>query len=278
MLLSGSITVFIFSILAGILGSILGLGGGMIVIPVLSLMLGVPIHQAIGAGLISVITTSSGAAIAYVRDKISNIRIGMFLETATTLGAITGAFVGGLLSPKTLYLVFGILMLYSAYAMFTKRNSEMPEEVVEHPVAARLKLSGEYFDKVHQRVIKYKVASVYPAYAVMYVAGVLSGLLGIGSGIFKVLGMDLFMKLPMKVSTATSNFMMGVTAAASAGVYLSRGDINPLVAGPVGLGVLVGAKAGTRIMERLKNKTIRWLFIPLLLYTAVEMLWKGWLM
>jgi uncharacterized protein len=277
-LLGGSITVFIFSILAGILGAVLGLGGGMIVIPVLSLMLGVSIHEAIGAGLISVITTSSGAAIAYVRDKITNIRVGMFLETATTIGAITGAFIGGLVSPKTLYLVFGALMLYSAYTMFKKRNSETPEDVVEHPLAAKLNLSGQYYDKVHKKVIPYKVASVYPAYGIMYIAGILSGLLGIGSGTFKVLGMDLFMKLPMKVSTATSNFMMGVTAAASAGVYFSRGDINPLVAGPVGLGVLVGAKIGAKIMERLKNKTLRLLFIPLLLYTALEMLWKGWWM
>jgi uncharacterized protein len=145
-------------------------------------------------------------------------------------------------------------------------------------LAAKLNLSGQYYDKVHKKVIPYKVASVYPAYGIMYIAGILSVLLGIGSGTFKVLGMDLFMKLPMKVSTATSNFMMGVTAAASAGVYFSRGDINPLVAGPVGLGVLVGAKIGAKIMERLKNKTLRLLFIPLLLYTALEMLWKGWWM
>ncbi len=276
MLLSSSIFVFLFSILAGLIGSILGIGGGMIVIPILTLGMGVPIHIAIGAGLVSVITTSSGAAIAYVKDKISNIRLGMFLETATTMGAVTGAFIGALVSPKTLYIVFGLLMAYSAYTMFKKRKTELPKDVVEHPLAARLKLSSEYHDKLYGETIPYKVAGVYPAYGVMYIAGVLSGLLGIGSGSFKVLGMDIFMKLPMKVSSATSNFMMGVTAAASAGVYFARGDIDPLVAGPVGLGVLIGARVGTKVMERLKNKTVRYMFIPVLAYTAVEMLWKGW--
>jgi len=276
--LGSSLITLIFSILAGMIGAILGIGGGIVVIPALTLLIGVPIHEAIGAGLISVITTSSGAAITYVRDKITNIRIGMFLETATTLGALSGAFIAGLISPKALFIVFGLLMGYSAYNMFNKRNSETPAEVKEHPLAARLKLSGSYFDKSLNKQIDYKVAGVYPAYAVMYIAGVLSGVLGIGSGVFKVLGMDLFMKLPMKVSTATSNFMMGVTAAASAGVYFSRGDINPLVAGPVGIGVLVGAQAGTKIMQKLNNKTLRLLFIPILVWTALEMLWKGWSM
>lgn len=278
MQLGSSLITLIFSILAGMIGAILGIGGGIVVIPALTLLIGVPIHEAIGAGLISVITTSSGAAITYVRDKITNIRIGMFLETATTLGALSGAFIAGLISPKALFIVFGLLMGYSAYNMFNKRNSETPAEVKEHPLAARLKLSGSYFDKSLNKQIDYKVAGVYPAYAVMYIAGVLSGVLGIGSGVFKVLGMDLFMKLPMKVSTATSNFMMGVTAAASAGVYFSRGDINPLVAGPVGIGVLVGAQAGTKIMQKLNNKTLRLLFIPILVWTALEMLWKGWSM
>lgn len=278
MLLGGSLIVLVFSILAGVLGAILGIGGGLIVIPALTLLVGVPIHEAIGAGLISVITTSSGAAITYVRDKITNIRIGMFLETATTLGALTGAFIGGIISPKALYIIFGLLMGYSSYNMFNKRNSQTASDVPEHPVAVRLRLNGKYFDKTLNKSIEYKVAGVYPAYAVMYIAGVLSGLLGIGSGVFKVLGMDVFMKLPIKVSTATSNFMMGVTAAASAGIYFSKGDINPLVAGPVGIGVLIGAQAGARLMERMSNKSIRLLFIPELVWTCIEMLWKGWAM
>ncbi|KLU60418.1 hypothetical protein CEB3_c32690 [Peptococcaceae bacterium CEB3] len=277
-MIGSSLIIFTFSILAGFIGSLLGLGGGIIIIPALTLLLGVSIHEAIGASIVSVIATSSGAAIAYVRDKITNIRIGMFLETATTLGAISGAFIAGLVEPKVLYIIFAVLMMYSAVAMFQKRHSELPVDVVEHPVAARLKLSNEYYDKALDETVAYKVTGVYPGYAVMYGAGVISGLLGIGSGVFKVLGMDVFMKLPMKVSTATSNFMIGVTAAASAGVYFSRGDINPLVAGPVALGVLLGAQAGTKVMERLNNKTLRLIFIPILLYVALQMLWKGWWM
>ena len=273
-----SVMIFVFSILAGFLGALLGLGGGIIIIPALTLALGVPIHEAIGASIVSVIATSSGAAIAYVRDKITNIRIGMFLETATTLGAITGAFIAALISIKLLYIIFALLLLYSASVMFKKIHSELPTDVKEHPLAKRLHLSSEYYDKALKQNVEYKVAGVYYGYGVMYVAGVISGLMGIGSGVFKVLGMDVFMKLPMKVSTATSNFMIGVTAAASAGIYFSRGDINPLVAGPVALGVLIGAWVGTQIMERLNSKTLRLIFIPVLIYIALEMLWKGWVM
>lgn len=278
MLLGSSLIIFAFSILAGFIGSLLGLGGGIIIIPALTLFLGVRIHEAIGASIVSVIATSSGAAIAYLKDKITNIRIGMFLETATTLGAITGAFIAGLIAPKLLYIIFALLMIYSASVMFKKGYSKSPKVVVEHPLASRLKLSSEYYDKALNETVAYKVTGVYPGYLVMYGAGVISGLLGIGSGVFKVLGMDVFMKLPMKVSTATSNFMIGVTASASAGVYFSRGDINPLVAGPVALGVLLGAQMGTKVMERMKNKTLHLIFIPILLYVALQMLWKGWWM
>lgn len=273
-----SLLILLFSACAGFIGSLLGLGGGIIVIPILTLMIGIPIQEAIGASIVSVIATSSGAAIAYVRDKITNIRIGMFLETATTLGAITGAFVASLISPRALFFTFALIMFYSAATMFKNRNRELPEEVEEHPLAKRLKLSGAYFDKVLNCNVTYNVQGVYPGWIVMYIAGILSGLLGIGGGMFKVLGMDMFMKLPMKVSTATSNFMIGVTAAASAGVYFMRGDINPAIAGPVALGVLLGARLGAIIMERLNNKTLRRLFIPVLLYVALQMLWKGWTM
>jgi uncharacterized membrane protein YfcA len=273
-----SLEIFLFSIVAGFLGSILGLGGGIIVIPALTVVIGIPIQEAIGASIVSVIATSSGAAITYVRDKITNIRIGMFLETATTFGAVTGAFIAGLVSSKYLYIVFSLFMMYSASAMLKKRNSELPVDIVEHPLSARLKLSGAYYDKVIGQTIAYKVAGVYPAYAVMYIAGILSGLLGIGSGAFKVLGMDIFMKLPMKVSTATSNFMIGVTAAASAGIYFMRGNINPIIAGPVALGVLGGAIIGSKVMQRIRSKTIRLIFIPILLYVALQMMWNGWWM
>ncbi|WP_379130757.1 sulfite exporter TauE/SafE family protein [Paenibacillus sp. sgz500958] len=270
-----TLSIFLIAISAGIIGSVLGLGGGIIVTPALTLLFGVDIKFAIGASLISVIATSSGAAVAYIRDKITNVRAGMFLEIATTTGAITGAFLGGIFAPQVLYIVFAVLLLYSALNMLKNRNSELPEGVEMHPASQKLKLAGSYYDKAHKREISYNVGNVYGGFGVMYGAGVISGLLGIGSGSFKVMAMDMFMKLPMKVSTATSNFMMGVTAAASAGIYMLRGDIDPVISAPVALGVLLGATLGSKIMQRLKNQTIRKLFIPVLIYVAVQMIVQG---
>lgn len=272
-----AVQILIISIAAGIFGSILGLGGGIIITPALTLLFGIDIRYAIGASIVSVIATSSGAAVAYIRDKITNIRIGMFLEIATTIGAITGAFISGLINPKYLYVIFGVMLLYSALAMLKKKGQELPSDVVTHPVAEKLRLNGEYYDKVLKQNVSYKVAGVYGGFSMMYAAGVISGLLGIGSGIFKVMAMDLFMKLPLKVSSATSNFMIGVTAAASAGVYLLRGDIDPKIAAPVALGVLIGATAGTKIMQNLKSKTIRMLFIPVLAFVSIQMIIKGFM-
>ncbi|MDF2634918.1 MAG: hypothetical protein K0R78_1792 [Pelosinus sp.] len=270
-----AIKILLVSISAGILGSILGLGGGIIVTPALTLLFGVDIQHAIGASLISVISTSSGAAIAYIRDGITNIRVGMFLEIATTVGAITGALIAGLISPNLLYIIFGVLLLYSALAMLKKTKEELPEEVPLHNVASKLKLQGEYYDKALKKQVSYNVDNVYGGFGVMYGAGVISGLLGIGSGSFKVMAMDVFMKLPLKVSSATSNFMMGVTGAASAGIYLYRGDISPIISAPVAIGVLIGATIGAKIMQRLKSKTIRKLFIPVLMYVALQMMAQG---
>ncbi|WP_026884574.1 sulfite exporter TauE/SafE family protein [Clostridium akagii] len=267
--------ILVLSVIAGIFGSILGLGGGIIITPALTLLFGIDIRYAIGASIISVIATSSGAAVAYVRDKITNMRIGMFLEIATTIGAITGAFISGLIDTKYLYVIFGILLLYSALAMLKKKSQESPEGVVAHPIANKLKLNGEYHDKVLNKDITYNVTGVYGGFGMMYVAGVISGLLGIGSGMFKVMAMDLFMKLPLKVSSATSNFMIGVTAAASAGVYLLRGDIDPKISAPVALGVLIGATIGAKIMENLRSKTIRMIFIPVLAFVSIQMIIKG---
>ena len=267
--------ILLLSFIAGIFGSILGLGGGIIITPALTLLFGIDIRYAIGASIVSVIATSSGAAVAYVRDKITNMRIGMFLEIATTIGAVTGAFISGLIDPKYLYIIFGILLFYSALAMLKKKNQELPEGVIAHPLANKLRLNGVYHDKVLKKYITYNVGGVYGGFGMMYVAGVISGLLGIGSGIFKVMAMDLFMKLPLKVSSATSNFMIGVTAAASAGVYLLRGDIDPKIAAPVALGVLIGATIGAKIMENLKSKTIRMIFIPVLIFVSIQMIIKG---
>ena len=270
-----ALQIFLIAIIAGFLGSLLGLGGGIIVTPALTLLFGFDIRYAIGASIVSVIATSSGAAIAYIKDKITNVRIGMFLEIGTTLGAITGAFLSGIINPKFLYIIFGLLLLFSAVMMLRKSKAELPTNVKNHPLSEKLSLSGEYYDKVLGQQVAYNVDGVYGGLGMMYVAGVISGLLGIGSGIFKVTAMDLFMKLPLKVSSATSNFMIGVTAAASAGVYFLRGDIDPKIAAPVALGVLFGATVGTRVMERLRSKTIRLIFVPVLAIVSIEMIVKG---
>lgn len=270
-----AIKIFLVAICAGFLGALLGLGGGIIITPALTLMFGLDIRYAIGASIVSVIATSSGAAIAYLKDKITNVRIGMFLEIGTTLGAITGAFLSGILDPKYLYVIFGLLLLYSAVTMLRKTKAELPQDVKNHPLAGKLSLNGGYYDKVLNQQVAYNVDGVWGGLGMMYVAGVISGLLGIGSGIFKVMAMDFFMKLPLKVSSATSNFMIGVTAAASAGVYFLRGDIDPKIAAPVALGVLLGATVGTRAMQRLKSRTIRWIFIPVLLFVSIQMIVKG---
>ncbi len=274
-MVSMTLQILIFSLFAGMLGAVLGLGGGIIVTPVLTLLFGIDIQIAIGASLISVIATSSGAAIAYIRDKITNIRVGMFLEIATTVGAITGALIAGMIAPQLLYIIFGLLLLYSALAMMKKTKQELPENVPLSGAAKTLKLQGEYYDKALDKQVVYNVDNVPGAFGVMYLAGVISGLLGIGSGSFKVMAMDMFMKLPLKVSSATSNFMMGVTGAASAVIYLCRGDINPAVSAPVALGVLMGSTLGARVMQRLKSKTIRKLFIPVLIYIALQMMGQG---
>jgi len=262
----------LISFLAGTVGSILGLGGGIIIIPALTLLLGLDMRYAIGASIISVIATSSGAAVAYLKERITNIRIGILLETATTTGAICGAYLAGICPKQWLYII--LVMGYSSWSMFKRRHQELPGRVDPHPLTLRLKLNGHYYDQVLKREVPYSVSGVYGGLLFMYVAGLISGILGIGSGAFKVLAMDMCMRLPMKVSTATSNFMIGVTAAASAGIYFSRGDIHPLVAAPVALGVLAGAVLGTRLMVHLPSTT-RKFFIPVLIYICVEMFLKG---
>lgn len=267
--------IFLISILAGIFGSLVGLGGGLIVTPALTLLFGVDIKYAIGASLISVIATSTGSAIAYIKDKITNIRVGMFLEIATTIGAILGALLTGVLPDKVIYIVFSMLLMYSAINMIKNRNSNNKSDVKQDKLSEKYNLSGEYYDKATKETIKYSATNVKSGFSIMLGAGVASGLLGIGSGSFKVIAMDTFMKLPLKVSSATSNFMMGVTAAASASIYFFRGDIEPLIAGPVALGVVLGATIGARLMQRMKTKTLKIIFIPVILYVSVQMILKG---
>ncbi len=264
-----------FSLGAGLIGSLVGLGGGVFVVPLLTLVFGVPFPLAVGASIVSVIATSSGAAAAYVRDRLTNLRVGMVLEIATTIGAICGAILATIAPAGALYLVFGVVLLVSALPLIRKIGEELPQGVVSDRWALRLALPSSYPDARQGGEVAYGVTGVPAGFGLMYVAGLLSGLLGIGSGTFKVLAMDTAMRLPMKVSTTTSNFMIGVTAAASAGIYFQRGDIDPLIAAPVALGVLSGATVGAKLLTRLSNTTIRKIFIPLIAFVAIEMLWRG---
>lgn len=262
---------------AGIAGAILGIGGGMIITPILTLGMGLSIKYAIGASIIAVIATSSGSTIAYLRDNVLNLRVAMFLEIATTIGAIIGALMTGILDPKYLYLLFGCLLVFSAWNMVRKlrRGQEVLKRVTPDRIAAKLKLNGSYFDKAELRDVDYQVENVPAGFTVMFGAGVASGLLGIGSGAFKVMAMDTFMKMPLKPSSSTSNLMMGVTAAASATVYFFNGSILPGIAVPMALGILVGAVIGSRVMQVLPARWIRIAFIPVLLYIGLQMVFKG---
>ncbi len=257
---------------AGFVGALTGLGGGLVVTPVLTLLLGVDIKYAIGASLVATIATSSGAAAAYVRDGLSNIRVGMLLEIATVFGALFGAYLGSVISTRVLSVVFGLVMLQTAYQSARARH-EAKTDLPPDPLAERLGLNGEY--RTPDGVVAYHVQRVKLGFLLMFGAGTFSGLLGIGSGSLKVPAMDLAMRLPFKVSTATSSFMIGVTAAASAGVYLGRGQIEPNIALPVMLSVLVGSLVGAKVMPRLPVKTLRMGFAVLVAFTAVTMIVKG---
>ncbi|WP_125706542.1 sulfite exporter TauE/SafE family protein [Lacticaseibacillus daqingensis] len=264
-------------VFAGILGALLGLGGGIIITPVLTLIMGLPIQYAIAASVIAVIATSSGATIAYLKDEMLNLRVAMFLEIATTIGAVLGAVVTGLVNAQVLFVLFGALLLFSVYNMIRKmrRGPERAKNAVPDAAAAKLRLNGAYFDQNTQTEVNYQVTNVPGGFAMMFGAGLASGLLGIGSGAFKVLAMDTIMKMPLKPSTATSNLMMGVTGAASATVYFFNGNLQPVIAAPIAIGILVGATLGSRLMQRLPTKVLRLIFIPVITYMSLQMLLKG---
>ncbi len=269
-----ALTLLGISVVAGFFGSLVGLGGGIVVVPVLTLIYHIDIRYAIGASIVSVIATSSGAAAAYVRERLTNLRVAMMLELGTTAGAITGAYLTGILPLHWLFLIFGVVLAASAVAMIY-RIRQSTENLIQDSWADRLKLHGRYFDPALGNTVTYRVARTRLGLALMYLAGTISGLLGIGSGILKVLAMDLAMRIPIKVSTATSNFMIGVTAAASAGVYFSRGDIDPFVAAPVAVGVVVGATIGSRVMPKTDSRLLRLIFVLVLLFVAAQMILRG---
>lgn len=266
------IILFLISISAGFLGSLLGLGGGIIVVPALTLFLHVDIRYAIPASLISIVATSSGAAAGFLKDRLTNLRVAVLLEIGTVFGAITGFLISKNINSSMLFLVFGSFLLFSAFMMLRKKGDTITKE--DHPWSKRLRLASS-FPSANGTMIEYKVAGVPLGLAFMYIAGVLSALLGIGSGILKVLAMDGAMKLPMKVSSATSNFMIGVTATASAGAYLIEGDIHPQIAAPVAIGIIVGSYIGAKAMVAMNPQLIRKIFVVILAIVSIQMIMKG---
>ena len=267
--------IFAISILAGLVGALAGVGGGILIVPTLTLLFGIDIRLAIGASIVSVIATSSGAAAAYVRDRMTDMRVGMFLELATTTGAVVGALLAAIVAQAFLYILLGLVLLGSALMQVLRLGEEMPPEVEPSGLAARLRLASSYPDARLGREVPYAARRVPLGFVLMWGAGLVSGLLGIGSGALKVVAMDGAMRLPMKVSSATSNFMIGVTAAASAGIYLGRGDVDPTLVAPVALGVLAGAMLGARLLPRLANRQVRWIFLPVLVVIGIQTLLRG---
>jgi hypothetical protein len=254
------VEIVVFGVLAGGFGALTGLGGGVLTVPFLTLAMGIDIQQAIAASLVAVIATSAGAASSYVRDGLSNLRVAIFLEVATTLGAVVGASLAGLVSPRVLFALFGLMLAYSALAMLRTRR--------ERPAGGAggwLDLSGQFEDQ--GQAVSYRAQRPMLGFGLMMGAGMTSGLLGVGSGALKVPAMDLAMRLPIKVSTATSNLMIGVTAAAG-------GDLDPLLAAPVAVGVAVGSSASSRLLPRLPSRAVRRLFVAVLLVIAGQMLWR----
>ena len=260
-------------VVAGIIGALTGLGGGLVIVPLLTLVLHLSLPQAVGISLFGVIATSTGAAPRFVGTGLSNVRVALFLQVAASGGALLGALVSHSIPARALFVVFGLVMLYSALMSFLPSGHDAAGAEADSPLAARLRLGSRY--RQGDAWIDYRVAGVTPAFAVMVGAGFLSALLGIGSGVFKVLAMDKLMRLPFKVSTATSNFMIGITAATSAGYYLAHGDVAPIVAGPVILGVLLGAYLGAHWMTVLPVKQLRRVFAVVLMLVAAQMLLKG---
>jgi uncharacterized membrane protein YfcA len=269
--------LLIAAIFAGMLGSLVGLGGGVLVVPLLTLGFDVSIQHAVAASIICVIATSNGAGAALVRDGLTNVRIATVLQVATSIGAITGAIIAPHVATKVLFLLFGCILLFSILPMFAKRKKEdVRHEYESDKWAIKLQMPGVYPDATKGgAMVGYEVTRVPLGFVMMLGAGVVSGLLGIGSGALKVLAMDTAMRLPIKVSSATSNFMIGVTAAASAGVYFWRGEVLPLVAAPIALGVLTGSFIGARMLVKYRSSTVRTVFMVLLVGVAGQMLLRG---
>jgi len=272
-ILTFSLLLLIISYLAGFVGALTGLGGGIVLIPALVLLFHVDIHYAMGASLISVMATSSGTAIAYLKNGYINIRIGMFLETGAVIGALLGAILVAYLSTNLIAVIFGLFLFLSAFFTWKRNEEKEIPATASHPWSEYLRLNGSV--PTTKGIKPYKVQNAPLALFIMTIAGSLSGLLGIGSGALKVLAMDQAMRLPYKVSTTTSNFIIGITAAVGAGVYFSYGYINPVLTFPVLIGVLFGALTGARTLTKIASKTLRTGFAIVILVLGIEMIYKG---
>jgi hypothetical protein len=272
-------TVIVFTLIilfgsyfAGLLGSLTGLGGGVVIIPLLTLLLNVDIHYAIGASLVSVIATSSGSAAAYVKEGITNMRLGIFLEIATTIGAMCGAILAIYIPTHFIAILFGLILIFSALLSLRKKAEHITQQ--KSYLATKLRLNGSY--PTADGVVEYGINKVGGGFLMMLFAGIISGLLGIGSGALKVIAMDTIMRIPFKVSTTTSNFMIGVTASASAVVYLQRGYISPGLSMPVVIGVLLGALTGSKILvHTTSSRWLRWVFAVVVTFLAIQMIYNG---
>jgi uncharacterized protein len=269
------LVIFLVSIVAGFVGALFGLGGGVLIIPFLTLVEGVPVPLAVGASIVSVVATSSASAATYVQDHLTNLRLGMFLEIGTVAGAITGAFVAVFLPASALFILFGLILLYATIIMIRARGVDFPAGVRPDRTSRILSLGSQYEDHSLNRVVKYEVTRTPLTLFVGYFAGIVSGLLGVGGGIINVPTMNLLSKVPVKVASATSNFMIGVTAAASASVYLLRGDVHPLLAAPLIIGVAGGALLGTRVLKVTPPTRVKVAFGILLAVISLLMILKG---
>ncbi|MGA8542042.1 MAG: sulfite exporter TauE/SafE family protein [Thermoplasmata archaeon] len=271
--------IALVAILAGFLGSLTGLGGAVVMIPVLVIFFAVPFPIAVGTGAVTILATSTTTGAAYVRDRLTDIRIGMFLEIATVPGALIGASLTVFLThaslDNALLIALGCVLLAVVPGTIARRDEEIPSDIVPDPRSRALGLVGTYHDEALHQDVAYRAAHTDPALGVMFGAGFVSGMFGIGAGVFKVTALERYLRLPMKISTATSNFMIGVTAAAGAGVLLAAGYINPLIAAPVAVGTVVGALAGSRLLPQLRNRTVRLLFVPVVVILAVEIILRG---
>jgi len=267
--------IFLVSIVAGFVGALFGLGGGVLIIPFLTLVEGVPVPLAVGASIVSVVATSSASAATYVQDHLTNLRLGMFLEIGTVAGAITGAFVSVFLPASALFILFGIILLYATMVMIRARGIDFPANVRPDKTSRILALGSQYEDQSLNRVVKYEVTRTPLTVFIGYFAGIVSGLLGVGGGVINVPTMNLVSKVPVKVASATSNFIIGVTAAASASVYLLRGDVHPLLAAPLIIGVAGGALLGTKVLKVTPPTRVKVAFGILLAAISLLMILKG---